>query len=222
MTTQLPKRLSKASTSTYDPHYLVHRRLFACLRSASRRARGFLLDIGCGNKPYRELFADVVTEHIGCDVAQSSERVVDIICPSHDIPLANSSVDTVLCTQVIEHVPDPAALIREAYRLLRPGGVLILTGPQYWPLHEEPNDFHRFTKHGFAKLVEAGGFLLEQIDENGGRWATDGLSMLHALPKCLSAIPGIQRTINWLFALLDDRFPAGGNTSNYLVIAFKS
>ena len=78
----------------------------------------------------------------------------DIHGTADQIPLADGCFDTVLCTQVLEHVPEPGLVIMECARVLRPGGVLILTAPQYWEEHEEPHDYYRFTEHGMAYLLE--------------------------------------------------------------------
>src|ERR1035437_1168707 len=122
------QRLRDYSTSMDDPCYLVYRGLFAGLEKASVHARGKLLDIGCGNKPYERMFKGRITEYIGCDVVQSSDERADVICPATLISIEDASFDPVLCTQVIEHVADHRGLIREAFRLLKSGGFLILSG----------------------------------------------------------------------------------------------
>jgi SAM-dependent methyltransferase len=111
MPDQLLERLATASTGLHDPFYLVHRSLMAALQHASQYARGRLLDIGCGNKPYEPIFAPRITAYVGCDVEQSSLRKVDILCSAHRIPVPDASFDTVLSTQTIEHVPEPAAVL---------------------------------------------------------------------------------------------------------------
>ncbi len=218
---ELLARLSDYKTNLRDPHFLVYRGLFADLEKAAASAQGALLDIGCGNKPYEKMFQGKISSYTGCDVVQSSEQKVDIICPATAIPVPAASFDTVLCTQVIEHVADHRALVGEAHRVLRSKGVFIISGPMYWPLHEEPHDYFRFTKHGLRYLLEKAGFEQIEITPDGGKWALCGQVLLH----CLTGTRCFKRFtfpfINRLFSYLDDRYPDPQNPLNYVAVARK-
>ena len=214
-------RLGAYRLNRNDGYYLHYRSLFTALEKASAFAKGRLLDIGCGNKPYEKMFEGKITEHFGCDIVQSSERRADVVCPATQIPIEDESFDTVLCTQVIEHVADHRALLQEAYRLLRPEGVLILSGPMYWPLHEEPYDFFRFTQYGFRSLLETIGFTIHSIESNGGKWALCGQVLIHTLEGSIFYNRFVFHAINRVFSFLDDRSPVYTNTMNYVVVAYK-
>lgn len=214
-------RLNACRTNVMDPYYLVHRTLFAQLEAAARKAHGALLDIGCGNKPYEPMFKNHVSSYTGCDAVQSSAERVDVLCPATEIPLPDGSFQTVLCTQVIEHVADHELLLNEAYRLLSPNGVLILSAPLYWPPHEQPHDYFRFTEFGLSHLLTKAGYEEIQITPNGGKWAVFGQVLIHTLMS--SRVPkrfGL-RLLNFIFGYLDDTFPDPSNTLNYVVIARK-
>jgi len=214
-------RLKDCQLELANPWYLHLRSLFADLERASVHAHGRLLDVGCGNKPYERMFTCRVSEHIGCDVVQSSQHRVDVICPATSLSFGDSSFDTVLCTQVIEHVVDHKQLLSESFRVLKSGGVLILSGPMYWPLHEEPHDFFRFTKHGLKYLLEEAGFVNLEIVNNGGKWALTGQVLVHAIEGTRVGYSFIIRALNRLFAYVDDWHPVQSNTINYLVVAHK-
>ena len=131
-------------------------------RALSVYAKGKLLDIGCGDKPYQGMAAPYVQEHIGLDhpgTLHDASRA-ELIGGAYDIPLDDDSVDTVLCTAVLEHLEEPEKALREAYRVLKEGGYAIYTVPLFWHLHEEPRDFYRFTKYGLRYLFEKSGFRL--------------------------------------------------------------
>jgi 2-polyprenyl-3-methyl-5-hydroxy-6-metoxy-1,4-benzoquinol methylase len=136
---------------------LAHEQLDGVLQAAaSEHARGRLVDIGCGLKPYARMFAPFVEEHVGVDHPESPHALtsVDVLATAYDIPLEAETFDTVLMTEVLEHLETPDAALAEAERLLRRGGKIILTTPFIWVLHEEPRDFFRYTPHGLRYLLE--------------------------------------------------------------------
>jgi SAM-dependent methyltransferase len=118
-----------------------------------------VLDIGAGEQPYRELFEHV--EYVTSDWENSvhpGARCVDVVGPADDLPIADSSFEAILNTQVLEHVAEPAKVLGEMHRLLVPGGRVYITLPLAWELHEEPFDFYRYTRYGIAHLLRAAGF----------------------------------------------------------------
>ena len=118
-----------------------------------------LIDVGAGNSPYRELFEHLRYESTDWQHSpHAGARAVDHIGPAHDLPVPDDEYDAVLCTQVLEHVPNPGEVVRELHRVLRPGGRLYMTMPLAWELHELPFDFYRYTPHGLATLLSGAGF----------------------------------------------------------------
>jgi SAM-dependent methyltransferase len=218
-------RLSEIRITKFSLNYLhylsLHRDVLCAI---DLYAKGKVLDIGCGNKP---------SEYIGCDIVQSSQQKADIICDATSIPLPSNDFDTIFSTQTIEHVSEHQKVINEAYRLLKPNGYLILSGPLYWPLHEEPNDYFRFTKYGFEHILTKAGFKIEKIFENGGMWATSGQSIIHSLvnsntkflPVRIWRFLFFKLKILWLhnliFSWLDKVDYNTSMTMNYVIVAKK-
>lgn len=233
--TEKLERLTVPRTGLNDPYYLEYKYLFKDLEAAIHNyASGQVFDIGCGNKPYKVFFEGRITSYEGCDIVQSSEGVVDIICPATDIPVPDGSKDTVFSTQVIEHVADHRKLLSEACRILRPGGHLIVSGPMAWEHHEVPYDFFRFTRHGFEWLLETHGFEPVEITPNGGKWALVGQLMLNSMRSSLAKKTFLRRIfsglyfvlrikwlINVLFAFLDKHDRDDSSTLNFVVVARK-
>lgn len=229
------ERLSSYEFDVNDPYYLHYASYHKELKKAIHiYAKGDLLDIGCGNKPYEPMYKDLIKSYIGCDIVQSNLNKVDIISPANNIPLEDNTFDTVVSNQVIEHVEDHQGLVNEAFRLLKPGGYFILSGPFCWPIHEEPFDFFRFSKFGFNYILEKAGFEVLEIRPNGGMWANAGLSLIHAFEateqksfKMRVLISMYHRLkfrkrINRIFNRLDNSYFNDFNTINYVVVAKKN
>lgn len=134
---------------------------FRSTRKALVRARSFLtkgsfLDIGCGNKPYQDLFASLSTRYIGMDYPDAvyDNKFIDFVGSGLHAPVKSGSFDTLLSIQVLEHVPDPGTLISESARILKTGGVLVITAPFIYSLHSQPHDYFRYTTYGLQQLLK--------------------------------------------------------------------
>jgi SAM-dependent methyltransferase len=161
---------------------------------------GDLLDVGCGERPYAGYFTHVKSQR-ACDF-DAKRGPVDFECPADRVPLPDASLDSILCTEVLEHVPDPDAVWREFHRLLRPGGKVLLTTPMYWPSHEEPYDFYRYPHFGLRRLAKDSGFEVVKLLPRGGVWAFLGQVILHTMPQYLR-FRWQRKIINHLFLKLD-------------------
>jgi SAM-dependent methyltransferase len=152
------------------PRYLANRAIRRALRAFAPSAHGKMLDVGCGYKPYRSFFAPYVQEHLGMDIPVTIHgmEAVDVGGSALALPFAAAEFDTVLATEVLEHVPSPDAMLAEIARVLRPGGVLILSAPLHEPLHELPYDYFRYTHIALQALLERNGFTVQAIERRGG------------------------------------------------------
>jgi len=230
------ERLSSTSISSVtNPYHLVlHFIRQDIAEAATQYASGKLLDIGCGNKPYEELFKNSVSSYIGCDIVQSSLNVVDNLCPANELCYEDQAFDTVFSTQVIEHVADHHGMVKESFRVLKPGGHAIFTAPFNWELHEEPYDFFRFSKHGLKFLFEKYGFEVVKIKSNGGKWAAISQLWLNVLLSTRKYNTFRSRIIkllflrlrlivpyNRFFIWLDKRYFDDVFTLNYIIVARK-
>jgi SAM-dependent methyltransferase len=126
------------------------------------QCRGLVLDVGCGAQPFRPLLGAKAT-YLGIDQARAAGHlgysVPDTIYYEGDTwPIGDESVDCVLCTETLEHVPEPPAFLAEARRCLNPGGRLLLTVPFAARWHYIPHDYWRFTPTGLERLLSEAGF----------------------------------------------------------------
>ncbi len=183
-----------------DPAFIGISLIERSLALLAPRLTGELLDVGCGRQPYAGYF-NHVTRSRACDFDASRGRV-DFTCPADQIPLPDAELDSILCTEVLEHVPDPPKVWREFARVLRPGGKVLLATPMYWPGHEEPYDFYRHTAFGLRRMAEEAGFEVVKLLPRGGVWAFLGQAIQHALPQYLR-FRWQRRLLNRLFLRLD-------------------
>jgi SAM-dependent methyltransferase len=211
------RRLADLAIDRRDPHFLLKEVMFDHVGESRRYARGRLLDVGCGNRPYLETFRPSVSSYVGVDPDRLGSRP-DVAALADDLPFADRSFDTALSIAVIEHVPDPGRMLAEIRRVLRPGAHLILLAPQYWRLHEEPHDYFRFTHYGLAHLARKERFEVVDLRAQGGAWRLAG----QVIANALQARPRLRRLIplvNSAFAFFDRRRPDPGDTISYLLIA---
>ena len=172
----MKSRLLRAMSGTpLDPLWIAKRSLHRALESAAPVARGRLLDVGCGVKPHRALFTGV-TGYFGIERPGTLSRstVVDAWADALQLPFRSEAFDTVFCSEVLEHVPEPRRLFDEAARVLRADGILILSTPQVWGLHEEPFDFYRYTRYGLDYLARASGLAPVEVRATCGTFAMIG------------------------------------------------
>lgn len=150
--------------------------IISFMRRVGKNYSGKLIDVGCGKMPYKSYFPNV-ERYVGVDqVKQSSIRDdADFIAADiNKLPFRDGEFDIVLLNQVIEHVSEPAQLLKEIRRILVDKGTLILTAPQMGRLHGEPDDYYRFTKYGLTFLLERQGFVINFIESQGGFWRAMG------------------------------------------------
>jgi SAM-dependent methyltransferase len=172
---------------------------------------GVLVDVGCGTRPYENLFN--VDQYIGVDVYVSGRSLrakrPDLWYDGEHLPFEDESVDHVLCTQVLQYVRDPHAFVRELSRVLRVGGTLILTAPQSEPTTESPFDRFRYTEAGLSLLCTEHAFELVEIAPVIGFWqsiaydinASVGDSLIGRGPLgkfTLSALGLATQSVAWL------------------------
>lgn len=171
--------MDKLDISYRSPLKITNELLWASVRQAAKTyGKGKLIDLGCGTKPYEKLFMPYVSQYFGVDWQGTSEfhygyaTKADLYADCTNTGLEAGSFDTLLSTQVIEHIYDTHAYLQECHRLLKKEGVAIFTVPLTWETHAEPFDYYRFTRFSLEKLFVQHGFVVEEIEPIGGAYAT--------------------------------------------------
>ena len=217
-----PRRLQARGVPPWRSEWLTTHHLGKALRrdtAAALAARGSAggdglraLDLGCGQRPWADLFGRAWC--IGVDIGTWGARP-DVVASAAALPFAAGRFDLVFSSQVLEHVPEPKPVLAECVGVLRPAGELVLSVPFYWPLHEEPHDYRRFTPRGLARDLEEVGFELVAVEPDCGSLTQAAVSLIEALPRwALWLVPVGNVAAPWL-----QRFStAGRSTLNYVVV----
>lgn len=172
-------RLNPRRTSV---QYAIRRPLAGWLEATSFDGLR-VVDVGCGSRPYEQLLAGAA-EVVGFDVP--GNPCADVHGAIDALPFENASFDVVLCTQVLEHVPDPAAAVRELRRIVRPGGRVLLSTHGVYPYHPNPVDLWRWTHEG-----------LELLFEQNGPWRTVTVEAGAGTAATVAML--VARLVDWLF-----------------------
>lgn len=214
--------------SVFSKNWLVHRILHKRMRSIAGRAQGILVDLGCGHRPYEPLFSNSVERYIGFDLNPDryGPGEVDVVSDSAALPLAADSVDTVLSNQVLEHVREPGNAVDEMARILKPGGLAIITAPHIWGVHEEPHDYFRFTPFGLRHLAERSGLRVESVEALAGFWVTAGARFCYYIERfdrgpLRPVIALLNYTVQTCAFVLDHLHRVEGDAWNHMMIAVK-
>jgi len=218
-----------ADPSPFSANWLVLRIHREYVTEAARRyARGRLLDVGCGERPYAaELGAQAeVCVGLEFDRQRYAGMRPEVWGSGLALPFGEGSFDTVFSSQVLEHVPEPAQMVAEIGRVLRPGGHLILSAPHIWGIHEEPEDFFRFTGYGLAHLARRAGLEPLCVRPMAGYWVTAGARFCHYLQQFekigLALVTRLLCALIQLTALgLDRLHRVESDAWNFLLVARK-
>lgn len=145
-------------------NWLHYRSLEHALKSHANLLRGTVCDLGCGESPYRDFVVDCGATYVGVDWSSSLHALTaDIVADlNRPTPIASGSFDVILSLSVLEHLREPQVMLREAARILRPGGDVILQVPWQWAVHEAPEDYFRYSPYALEKMLGDAGF--EQVE----------------------------------------------------------
>ncbi len=214
--------------------YILRSAIVTALKSEIHKFSGVLLDVGCGFSPYKSIILSppsCVSKYVGLDLENNAYQPPDLTWDGDIIPLEDNSIGCAMATEVLEHCLNPQQVLDEVFRVLKPGGLLFLTTPFVWPLHDTPSDYYRYTPYALDSLFGRSGFVDCEIRPLGG-WNAVCAQMLGLWIR-RSPMPVLVRNIMtllaypfWMYLLLTDK-PAGDFSNNTIfcglrVVALKS
>jgi len=154
-----------------NPFYFIRKQLVNKITQLAPQLDGQLLDFGCGSKPYQTLFSNV-RNYIGVDIEDEGQHdhkneEIDYYYDGKSIPFDNETFDSILTSEVLEHVPDVDETLKELTRVLKPNGKILITVPFTWQEHELPYDFRRLTTIGLKKYLIDNNFKILTEEKTG-------------------------------------------------------
>jgi SAM-dependent methyltransferase len=147
-----------------NPFYFARKGLYTNIRELGKHVDGVTLDVGCGQKPYEKLFRS--SRYVGLEIDNPENRMTkkaDFFYDGTTFPFGDSSFDSVVTNEVLEHIFVPDVFLREIHRVLRPGGVLLMSVPFVWDEHEQPLDYARYSSFGLRSMLERNGFAIQEF-----------------------------------------------------------
>jgi SAM-dependent methyltransferase len=170
------------------------------------RPGSYILDLGCGDMPYRDLIRGQGFGYLGADIVPGADLIID---PNGRVDQPSGATDAVLSIQVLEHVRDVGAYLAEIRRLLAPDGVLLLSTHGNWLYHPHPEDHWRWTRTGLSALLEDNGFAVQDVKGLVGPLATTTMIRLTGFAWAL-------RRLRWVGAPLAALLASAGNLRAWL------
>ena len=135
------------------------------------KIKGKVVDVGCGQMKYQEILeqSTKMKEYVGVDFYESVgvKIVADL---NKELPIESNQFDTAICVSVIEHLLEPQTALNETYRILKPGGYLLLSTPWIFPFHARPNDYFRYSRKALNYMLEKAGFKIVENFPTGGKF----------------------------------------------------
>jgi len=195
---------------------------------------GVVYDLGCGIRPYEKDILAAADKYIGVDWNKSFHGMhADIEADlNQPLPIENNVADVVISFQVLEHLCEPQAMITEAFRILKPEGLIFISVPFQWWIHEAPHDYYRFTCYGLKYLFTKAGFVDIAVKETSGFWTMWLLKLNYQTCKLIrgpKAVRWMVRTFLWplwminqiIAPVIDLIWSAPQETAGYTVTARK-
>ena len=149
------RHFSSRIHSLFKAHW---RATLQCIDDSGLGQNDRVLDYGCGEMPFKSVLTDRGCEVAGADFAGNPHAVFEVGPKGELDPDLTAKFDAVLSTQVLEHVSDPSYYLKEAHRVLKPQGLLLLSTHGHYCYHADPTDYWRWTHEGLKLQVERAGF----------------------------------------------------------------
>ncbi|MDO8515572.1 MAG: methyltransferase domain-containing protein [bacterium] len=190
---------------------------------ASKYIKGSTIDLGAGSAKYRSIIEGRSSKYLTFDVS-SGDRI-DVVGDIQKLPFKENNFDTIICTQVLEHVKKPWLAVKEMYRVIKPNGYSLVTVPFMLPYHAHPNDYFRYTREGLVSIFEDAGFKIINCQYYGSIFMVISemihFNLFNPYKKHKLNLPQIMLVIENIAGRLDKIIKSENTNANVYIIAQK-
>jgi SAM-dependent methyltransferase len=155
--------------SLIHPFYIIRKFLLKNIQNYSGNMYGKMMDFGCGSKPYKSFIN--VSEYVGVDFENEGHphvnEEIDVFYDGKNLPFENQYFDSVLCSEVLEHVFDINATLKEINRVMKNGSPILITCPFVWNEHEIPHDYARYSRFALEDILSKNNFEIIHFSKSG-------------------------------------------------------
>lgn len=161
---------SQSHSNRRSYNWLIYDQWDRWLVEYSKYYKGTLVDLGCGNTPYKAFFLQYADSYIGVDWSNTLHDLkADVISDLNvKVELPDTCADTIISLSVMEHLCEPQNFLNESYRILKDDGIMIVQIPWMWWIHEAPYDYFRYSPYGLKYMFEKSGFEEVEVQPMSG------------------------------------------------------
>jgi len=184
-------------------------------RAIKKYVKGDVLDVGAGAMNYRSMIQSTGANYKSLDFGGTESKYdknskLDFVGDIQNLSFNDETYDTIFCSQVLEHIPEPQKALYEISRVLKKDGQALISVPHLAYLHNEPNDFYRYTKHGLSFMMEKANLNIIEIKSLGGFFSFIGylsstfwLSIFYKIPIIWQIVFYINLVVSYILIFLD-------------------
>lgn len=163
-----------------------------------------ILDVGCGFKPWAELFDAEVVQYTGVDFDKELSAA-DFVAPTDSLPFSENSFDCLIYSEVLEHVNDLPATLKEMRRVAKNGTLVYISAPFVFPLHGVPHDYQRLSRYFYENIFRNDELIL--LKDSNSSLSTPFIScnmVLETTPFCRFRLKYLAYIFNNVMGLVLD------------------
>ncbi len=170
----IARMTSDFSPNLFHPFYFNRNGLKDGISFFADKMYGKMMDFGCGSKPYKHLFN--VESYLGVDFQNDGhphdDEEIDLFYNGKTIPMPDQYFDSVLSSEVFEHIFNLDEVLKEIHRVMKTGGNLLITCPFVWNEHEAPHDYARYSRYALEDIMQKNGFEVLEFRKSGNFMST--------------------------------------------------
>ena len=147
--------------------------------------KGDMYDLGCGETPYRDYFLQYANSYTGVDWGETLHDLkADVVANLNEpIDIEDNKADSIVSLATLEHLSEPQTMLNEAFRILKPGGTIMLQTPWQWKIHEAPYDFFRYSPYALEYMLGKAGFTDVKVEAQSGFFTTLFIKLTYFLSR---------------------------------------